>query len=56
MVFFCLKLISPGGPSAGARGKMNGRKLSAALLAVGGSWSERREAVYLEEVGNLRNP
>lgn len=60
MVFFCLKLISPGSPSAGAQGKMNGRKLSTALLALDGPLSEQREAVYLEEVGSwflsLRNP
>lgn len=49
-VFFCLKLISPGCSSAGARGKMNGRKLSTALLALDGPLSELREAVDLEEV------
>lgn len=46
-------LLSPahffGCPSAGVLGKMNGRKLSTALLASDGTWSERREAGDLEE-------
>lgn len=53
MVFFCLQPISPGGPTAGARGEMNGRKLSAGLSALDGPLSECREAVHSEEVGNL---
>ncbi|KAL0605242.1 hypothetical protein AAY473_021840 [Plecturocebus cupreus] len=47
------RLISPGCSSAGARDKMNGRKLSTALLALDGPLSELREAVDLEDVRNI---